>query len=46
MKPKEGDDFILRAKIKNYDLKKRKREIKNITLFLKNNGVIKYKEFF
>ncbi len=44
MKPKKGDDFILRRELKRYDLKKRYREINNITNFLKNRGLTNYIE--
>lgn len=45
MKPKEGDDFILRARLKNYNIMTRKKEINNLSCFLQNKGVLKYKEF-
>jgi len=44
MKPKNGDDFLLRKILKKYDLTKRYKEIKDITKFLKNKGRIIYSE--
>lgn len=44
MKPKNGDDFFLRKSLKNYNLKKRFKEINNITAFLKKRGTVDYFE--
>jgi hypothetical protein len=38
MKPKDGDDFYLRKKIKQYDMQKRFTEIRNISNLLSENG--------
>jgi hypothetical protein len=44
MKPKIGDDLILRSLVRNYDILQRYEEIDEITDELKNGGEVKYQE--
>jgi len=45
MKPKDGDDLEIRRLVKSYDLKKRMKEICQITNKLRKKGEVQYKEF-
>lgn len=44
MKPKMGDDLILRSLVRNYDILSRYKEIVNITAKLKKEAEVKYWE--
>lgn len=44
MKPKTGDDLILRSLVKNYNILLRYKEIERITANLKKNAKVKYQE--
>ncbi|OGX08736.1 MAG: hypothetical protein A2Z88_04975 [Omnitrophica WOR_2 bacterium GWA2_47_8] len=44
MKPKIGDDLILRSLVRNYDILPRYKEIAKITADLEKNAEVKYRE--
>jgi len=44
MKPKIGDDLVLRSLVRNYDIIPRYKEIARITVDLKKDAAVKYQE--